>query len=174
MSKEQTVINGSDRREAVESAVAVGESTVAVGVGAPNTLLEGSSDAIAEVFQQLDLDDMVEASARISAQTTIYEFSSARLRFDKNQHHQVHVDHREQVLIALFNRSLLLNRQAGGVYASRLSRDEDQNLFLQLGTIFFAQLAQLQPQPNTEAPGEIRKLFEEMAEFAERNVVLRA
>ncbi|ODQ55055.1 hypothetical protein SAICODRAFT_5667 [Saitoella complicata NRRL Y-17804] len=137
-------------------------------VGAPNTLLEGSSGAIAELFQQLDLeDDMEEASVRIWVQTTIYEFSSVRSRFNKNQHHQVHVYHREQVLIALFNKSLLLNCQAGGAYASHLSHDEDQNQFLQLKTTFFAQLSQL--EHKTEVPGEIWKLFEEMSEFAERN-----
>ncbi|ODQ51536.1 hypothetical protein SAICODRAFT_26632 [Saitoella complicata NRRL Y-17804] len=125
-------------------------SEVESTVGAPNTLLEGSSGTITEVFQQLDLEDnMEEASARISVQTTLYEFSSARLRFDKNQHHQVHVDHREQVLIALFNESLLLNCQAGGACDSHLSHHEDQNLFLQPRTTFSAQPPQLAQDRST-------------------------
>lgn len=54
--------------------------------------------------------------------------------------HIVHTDIREQALIALFDRSTLLNRQVGGVNVAYRPEEEDLDRFARLGTSTFRKL----------------------------------
>ncbi|KAI7161419.1 hypothetical protein KC349_g2859 [Hortaea werneckii] len=63
-----------------------------------------------------------------------------------------HVDLREQCLIALFGRSTLLNRQAGGWHSSYQPSDADHSQFLKLQTDAFSTMKQLTQGENYSQP----------------------
>ncbi|GAB1737900.1 hypothetical protein NU219Hw_g2372t1 [Hortaea werneckii] len=65
-----------------------------------------------------------------------------------------HVDLREQCLIALFGRSTLLNRQAGGWHSSYQPSDADHTQFVKLQTDAFSTMKQLIESENYSQPSD--------------------